>query len=394
MEHTGFIMTAPQDFVVTHELAHEWWYALISQRPGAGAVARRGVRLLRRGGGGRPAASRGARAPARGRASSRAARRGSARTTSTATGSSTPRAPACSTCCASGWAAPASARRCARTPTPTATAGRPGRSSARRWTPPRRSRSATSGAATASAESAPQDERPAGRRGDPDLASRSRPPPCCRTWSSAVELTVLPSSSESAVSRSATRAALLCTQSSPSPTSGAVGAVADGPLPDDARPSRRRAAPRSRRSATSRSSPSGIIAVLGWIAGRMLAVSRAGQRIQAADRAVGVEHPERVLAEGEVLGLAGRRRRRHVPERLPRARVQAQRAPRGDGPHRAVGGEHGSRATKGLPSGRAQRDPAADGVRRRVDPPQPRRRGVGRPQLARRRASRGGSTRS
>ena len=29
MEHTGFIMTAPQDFVVTHELAHEWWYALI-----------------------------------------------------------------------------------------------------------------------------------------------------------------------------------------------------------------------------------------------------------------------------------------------------------------------------------------------------------------------------
>lgn len=30
MEHTGLIMTSPQDFVVTHELAHEWWYALIS----------------------------------------------------------------------------------------------------------------------------------------------------------------------------------------------------------------------------------------------------------------------------------------------------------------------------------------------------------------------------
>ncbi len=30
MEHTGLIMTPAQDFVVTHELAHEWWYALIS----------------------------------------------------------------------------------------------------------------------------------------------------------------------------------------------------------------------------------------------------------------------------------------------------------------------------------------------------------------------------
>jgi aminopeptidase N len=30
MEHTGLIMTSPQDDVVTHELAHEWWYALIS----------------------------------------------------------------------------------------------------------------------------------------------------------------------------------------------------------------------------------------------------------------------------------------------------------------------------------------------------------------------------
>jgi hypothetical protein len=30
MEHTALIMTPPLDFVVTHELAHEWWYALIS----------------------------------------------------------------------------------------------------------------------------------------------------------------------------------------------------------------------------------------------------------------------------------------------------------------------------------------------------------------------------
>ncbi len=30
MEHTGLIMTSAQDYVVTHELAHEWWYALIS----------------------------------------------------------------------------------------------------------------------------------------------------------------------------------------------------------------------------------------------------------------------------------------------------------------------------------------------------------------------------
>ena len=30
MEHTGLIMTPALDFVVTHELAHEWWYALIS----------------------------------------------------------------------------------------------------------------------------------------------------------------------------------------------------------------------------------------------------------------------------------------------------------------------------------------------------------------------------
>jgi len=30
MEHTGLIMTQREDFVVTHELAHEWWYALVS----------------------------------------------------------------------------------------------------------------------------------------------------------------------------------------------------------------------------------------------------------------------------------------------------------------------------------------------------------------------------
>ncbi|HWT24392.1 MAG TPA: hypothetical protein VN213_12880, partial [Solirubrobacteraceae bacterium] len=29
MEHTALVMTPPIDFVVTHELAHEWWYALI-----------------------------------------------------------------------------------------------------------------------------------------------------------------------------------------------------------------------------------------------------------------------------------------------------------------------------------------------------------------------------
>jgi hypothetical protein len=29
MEHTGLIMTPAEDFVVTHELAHEWWYALV-----------------------------------------------------------------------------------------------------------------------------------------------------------------------------------------------------------------------------------------------------------------------------------------------------------------------------------------------------------------------------
>ena len=29
MEHTALIMTPPTDYVVTHELAHEWWYALI-----------------------------------------------------------------------------------------------------------------------------------------------------------------------------------------------------------------------------------------------------------------------------------------------------------------------------------------------------------------------------
>jgi len=30
MEHTGLIMTPPNDVVITHELAHMWWYGLIS----------------------------------------------------------------------------------------------------------------------------------------------------------------------------------------------------------------------------------------------------------------------------------------------------------------------------------------------------------------------------
>ena len=29
MEHTGLIMTPPEDFVITHELAHEWWFGVI-----------------------------------------------------------------------------------------------------------------------------------------------------------------------------------------------------------------------------------------------------------------------------------------------------------------------------------------------------------------------------
>jgi aminopeptidase N len=29
MEHTGLIMTPPDDLTISHELAHEWWYALI-----------------------------------------------------------------------------------------------------------------------------------------------------------------------------------------------------------------------------------------------------------------------------------------------------------------------------------------------------------------------------
>ena len=29
MEHTGLIMTPPDDYVISHELAHEWWFALI-----------------------------------------------------------------------------------------------------------------------------------------------------------------------------------------------------------------------------------------------------------------------------------------------------------------------------------------------------------------------------
>ena len=97
-------MTPPVDFVVTHELAHEWWYALISddqaQAPwldeafasyaeeAAGAQQRPWCRR-----------------PGPARASSRAARRTSGAGATPATARSTPRARACSTCCASAWAA-------------------------------------------------------------------------------------------------------------------------------------------------------------------------------------------------------------------------------------------------------------------------------------------------
>ena len=78
------------------------------RRPGGGALARRGVRLLRRGGRGRAAAA--VVPPAASRRSPRHARHGvlpQPRAT-TATARSTPRARACSTCCASAWAAPSS----------------------------------------------------------------------------------------------------------------------------------------------------------------------------------------------------------------------------------------------------------------------------------------------
>ncbi len=185
MEHTGLIMSPPQDFVVTHELAHEWWYALISddqalapwldegfasyaeeaagsqQRPwcrhprrGAGLVTkpvdffrgRRIVGLRLRLHGGRLPARRAAQADGR-----RAVRRRPARLRA--------RAPL---------------RLVDRLPP-----------SARRWTPPRRCRSATSGRATACPDPRRPSPRPAcsarpGRRARPAPTARScRAASCC-----------------------------------------------------------------------------------------------------------------------------------------------------------------------------------------------------------------------
>ena len=104
MEHTGLIMTPPQDFVVTHELAHEWWYALISDdQAQAPWLDEASPPTPRR----RPARSGGRGAGARGRGAGlvtkprrllprRAARRLRLRLHA--------RARACSTCCASGSA--------------------------------------------------------------------------------------------------------------------------------------------------------------------------------------------------------------------------------------------------------------------------------------------------
>ena len=140
MEHTGLIMTPPQDFVVTHELAHLWWYALISgdqakapwldesfasyAEEAAGAQRRPWCRRPRRG------AFLVTRAPSTSSAAS-----GSA-----PTASSTARARACSTCCASGSGRPASTPPCATTRSRTGTAGRRAPRSGRRWTRPRQSR--------------------------------------------------------------------------------------------------------------------------------------------------------------------------------------------------------------------------------------------------------------
>ena len=107
----------------------------------------------------------------------------------------------------------------------------------------------------------------------------------------------------------------------------------------------------------------------------------ARQHVQATDRPVGVEHPERVVAEREVHGLARCRGGGGEPQGLAGARVEAQGALGRDGPDRAVGGEHHRRG-RTAPVGSPQRDPAADGVRRRVDAHEPGRRGVRHPQLA------------
>ena len=104
MEHTGLIMTPPQDFVVTHELAHEWWYALISDDQAQAPWLDEALRVVRRGGGRRAAATLVPAPAAAARASSRSRSTSSAAAGSSPTASSTRRAPACSTCCASGWA--------------------------------------------------------------------------------------------------------------------------------------------------------------------------------------------------------------------------------------------------------------------------------------------------
>ena len=148
MEHTGLIMTPALDFVVTHELGHEWWYALISNDQAEApwldeafasyaeeAAGAQGHPWCRRPG-------RGTRLVTRGTAFFRARSfRGYGAVYSEGA------------CLLDLLRAPhrrarASTRRCATTRSRTATAGRRRRRSGRRWTPPRRCRSTTSGAAT------------------------------------------------------------------------------------------------------------------------------------------------------------------------------------------------------------------------------------------------------
>ena len=113
MEHTGLIMTPPEDFVVTHELAHEWWYALISndqaQAPwldeAFASYAEEAAGAQRRPWCRRPG-PRHAAGDARHRVLPPPRLQRLRR-------SSTPRARACSTCCAGAWAARCSTPRCA-----------------------------------------------------------------------------------------------------------------------------------------------------------------------------------------------------------------------------------------------------------------------------------------
>ena len=123
-----------------------------------------------------------------------------------------------------------------------------------------------------------------------------------------------------------------------------------------------------------------MIAVLGWIAGWKLAGSApvSGSRRRSELSVWSIQSPSspraKYSASPAAVDIDTYR------SAFPVRRVQAQRAARVDRPHRAVGREHG-RGHEGPPVRGAQRDPPADGVRRRVDPPQPRRRGVGRPEL-------------